>query len=94
MYSNNKLYVGNVGDSRAIACQSGIATPLSTDHKPSDVGEKSRIEKVMAYFFALAGTFRLSGFPKAPRILIKLFYQWFLQSVNVKMNLSSKILKK
>jgi len=45
LYRNNKLYVGNVGDSRAIACQSGIATPLSTDHKPSDVGEKSRIEK-------------------------------------------------
>ena len=45
-YRNNKLYVGNVGDSRCIACHSGIAEALSTDHKPSDVEEKNRIEKV------------------------------------------------
>jgi len=45
LHRNNKLYVGNVGDSRCIACHSGIAEALSTDHKPSDVEEKNRIEK-------------------------------------------------
>jgi len=45
LYRNNRLYVGNVGDSRAIACINGIAEPLSTDHKPQDLEEKARIEK-------------------------------------------------
>ena len=40
------MFVGNVGDSRAIACNNGIAEPLSTDHKPQDLEEKARIEKV------------------------------------------------
>lgn len=38
------LYVGNVGDSRCIACIAGVADPLSTDHKPSDPLEKARIQ--------------------------------------------------
>ena len=37
------LYVGNVGDSRCIACIDGVADPLSVDHKPSDPLEKARI---------------------------------------------------
>jgi serine/threonine protein phosphatase PrpC len=35
--------VGNVGDSRCVACVDGIAEPLSIDHKPSDENEKRRI---------------------------------------------------
>jgi len=38
------LYVGNVGDSRCIACIAGVADPLSTDHKPGDPLEKARIQ--------------------------------------------------
>lgn len=45
LYRNKKLYVGNVGDSRCIACCSGLAEPLSTDHKPGDALERERIEQ-------------------------------------------------
>jgi len=38
------LYVGNVGDSRCIACIDGVADPLSSDHKPGDPLEKARIQ--------------------------------------------------
>lgn len=39
----NKMYVGNVGDSRAVACFNGIPDPLSIDHKPSSESEAKRI---------------------------------------------------
>lgn len=42
---NNKLFVGNVGDSRCISCTSGLSEPLSTDHKPADALERERIEQ-------------------------------------------------
>ena len=41
---NNKLFVGNIGDSRCIACCSGLAEALSIDHKPGDALERDRIE--------------------------------------------------
>jgi len=44
LYRNNKFYVGNIGDSRCIACCSGLAEALSVDHKPSDSLERDRIE--------------------------------------------------
>lgn len=37
------LQVGNVGDSRVIACIDGVCTPLTEDHKPSNEGERNRI---------------------------------------------------
>lgn len=40
---NNKLYCGNVGDSRAIISVAGVAKPLSFDHKPSSEKERQRI---------------------------------------------------
>ena len=44
----NKLYCGNVGDSRAIICSTGpnseiIGRQLTRDHKPNDNGEARRI---------------------------------------------------
>ncbi|VDM41548.1 unnamed protein product [Toxocara canis] len=40
---NKKIYCGNVGDSRAVACVSGVAEPLSFDHKPANEAEARRI---------------------------------------------------
>eukprot|EP00940_MAST-03C_sp_MAST-3C-sp2_P003089 g3089.t1 len=37
--------VANLGDSRAILCRNGKCVPMSSDHKPYDEDEKSRIEK-------------------------------------------------
>jgi len=42
---NNKLYVANVGDSRAIvACADGSVVEMSQDHKPDLPSERKRIE--------------------------------------------------
>lgn len=41
---DNKLYVANAGDSRAVLCRAGgVAYPLSEDHKPNQPGELARI---------------------------------------------------
>ncbi|ODN05994.1 Protein phosphatase 1K, mitochondrial [Orchesella cincta] len=39
------LYIGHVGDSRAIICRSGEPRKLTQDHVPSLIMEKERIEK-------------------------------------------------
>ncbi|KAL4002907.1 putative protein phosphatase 2C T23F11.1 [Acanthocheilonema viteae] len=43
LIKNRKIYCGNVGDSRAVACVSGAAYPLSFDHKPANENETRRI---------------------------------------------------
>ncbi|XP_031549872.1 probable protein phosphatase 2C T23F11.1 [Actinia tenebrosa] len=40
---NNKIYCGNVGDSRALASRRGAVDQLSYDHKPSNEEETRRI---------------------------------------------------
>jgi len=43
---DNQIYCANAGDSRTILIQdSGNIIPLSKDHKPDDLTEKSRIQK-------------------------------------------------
>eukprot|EP00752_Nemacystus_decipiens_P018655 g16725.t1 len=37
------LYVANCGDSRAVLCKEGVATAMSTDHKPCVITEMSRV---------------------------------------------------
>ncbi|CAM9633145.1 unnamed protein product [Ectocarpus sp. 6 AP-2014] len=37
------LYVANCGDSRAVLCKEGVATAMSTDHKPCVYTERSRV---------------------------------------------------
>lgn len=41
--TNNKIFVGNAGDSRSVLGIKGRAKPLSFDHKPQNEGEKARI---------------------------------------------------
>ncbi|ORX90082.1 PP2C-domain-containing protein [Basidiobolus meristosporus CBS 931.73] len=40
---DNKIYVGNAGDSRAVMSINGEAKALSFDHKPTNQGESARI---------------------------------------------------
>jgi serine/threonine protein phosphatase PrpC len=37
------LYVGNLGDARAVLCDNGATVPMSIDHKPTDPQEQARI---------------------------------------------------
>lgn len=37
------LFVANLGDARAVLCDSGQAVPMSIDHKPTDPAEQARI---------------------------------------------------
>ncbi|CAG2178841.1 unnamed protein product, partial [Oppiella nova] len=43
LIKNNKIYCGNVGDSRAVASFGGRVDALSLDHKPSNEMESRRI---------------------------------------------------
>ena len=43
LIKNNKVYCGNVGDSRAVVCIQGMTFQLSYDHKPSNDLEQKRI---------------------------------------------------
>uniref|UniRef100_A0ACD5UFV6 Uncharacterized protein n=1 Tax=Avena sativa TaxID=4498 RepID=A0ACD5UFV6_AVESA len=56
----NRLFVANVGDSRAIICRGGDAVPVSKDHKPDQTDERQRIEEAGG-FVMWAGTWRVGG---------------------------------
>ncbi|KAL8160563.1 hypothetical protein V2J09_002100 [Rumex salicifolius] len=56
----NHLYVANVGDSRTVTSKSGIAIPLSEDHKPNRTDERKRIENAGGIVM-WAGTWRVGG---------------------------------
>jgi len=43
LIKDNSLYCANVGDSRAVACIRGATEALSSDHKPNNPEENSRI---------------------------------------------------
>ena len=45
----NKLYVANAGDSRAVISRGGTAMALSDDHKPLNTEERTRIEAAGGY---------------------------------------------
>ena len=46
LVTDDAMYCCNSGDSRGVLCSKGKAIPLSYDHKPSNPGEQSRIEKI------------------------------------------------
>ena len=43
--TSRKIFLANAGDSRAVLCKRGVASLLTTDHKPGLPDEKQRIEK-------------------------------------------------
>jgi protein phosphatase 1L len=51
----DRLFVANVGDSRAIICRGGNAVAVSKDHKPDQTDERQRIEDAGG-FVMWAGT--------------------------------------
>ena len=57
---NHTLYVANVGDSRAVLASSGQAIDMSSDHKPSRLDEKERIEALGGRIIHY-GTWRVEG---------------------------------
>ncbi|KAL6876454.1 hypothetical protein ACP4OV_013026 [Aristida adscensionis] len=56
----NRLYVANVGDSRAVASKAGKAVPFSKDQKPNRKDEKKRIEDAGGVVI-WDGTYRVGG---------------------------------
>ena len=54
------LYLGHVGDSRAVLFRNGECMQLSNDHKPNIPEERERIEK-MGGVVIWAGTWRVGG---------------------------------
>ncbi|GMJ03342.1 hypothetical protein like AT4G28400 [Hibiscus trionum] len=54
LINSQKLVVGNVGDSRAVICKSGVAKQVSVDHEPSK--EKGMIERRGGFVSNLPGT--------------------------------------
>ncbi|KAI5329157.1 hypothetical protein L3X38_028554 [Prunus dulcis] len=44
MVGQNEVVVANSGNSRAVLCRDGVATPLSRDHKPDLPDERKRVE--------------------------------------------------
>ena len=58
---DNKIYVANAGDSRAVLCRGGLAVALSDDHKPAQEREKSRIEAAGGFIADIGGVCRVNG---------------------------------
>ena len=63
------LWVGNVGDSRAVfGNSSGQAVAMSFDHKPCQLKEKKRIQEAGG-FVAMNGVWRVNGVLATSRAL-------------------------
>eukprot|EP00267_Zea_mays_P051469 XP_020404423.1 auxin-responsive protein IAA5 [Zea mays] len=57
----DRLYVANVGDSRAVIPKAGKAMALSEDHKPNRIDERKRIENACVLSFGLIPLGRMEG---------------------------------
>ena len=62
LLSGTDLWVANAGDSRAVLCgPTGVAVPLSSDHKPGEPGEAARIRAAGGFVAAVGGVARVNG---------------------------------
>jgi protein phosphatase 1L len=50
LIKNGNLIVSNAGDCRAVISSGGVAEALTSDHKPSRIDEKERIETQVTIF--------------------------------------------
>jgi len=57
---DGKMWVANVGDSRAVVSRGGVATALTIDHRPESEAEQRRIEEKGGTVFHL-GRWRVEG---------------------------------
>ena len=69
LFDAGQLYVGNVGDSRAVFGNTfGQAVPMSYDHKPCQLKEKKRIQEAGG-FVVMNGVWRVMGVLATSRAL-------------------------
>lgn len=55
LLNNQKLWVANVGDSRAVLSRKGKAIQMTTDHEPSQ--ERDSIENLGGFVTRMPGSF-------------------------------------
>lgn len=55
LLNNQKLWVANVGDSRAVLSRKGKAIQMTTDHEPSK--ERDSIENLGGFVTKMPGSF-------------------------------------
>ncbi|WJX37245.1 protein-serine/threonine phosphatase [Trifolium repens] len=61
LIKNGNLIVSNAGDCRAVISSGGVAEALTSDHKPSRIDEKERIETQGGYVDMCRGVWRIQG---------------------------------
>ena len=69
IHDAGSVWVANVGDSRGVfSTDSGLAVPMSYDHKPCQLKEKKRIQEAGG-FVAMNGVWRVMGVLATSRAL-------------------------
>lgn len=58
---DNRIFVANAGDSRAVICRDGVALALSHDHKPGHATERARIIAAGGCLSEIGGITRVNG---------------------------------
>ncbi len=61
LIKDDRLFIGNVGDSRAVLCRAGVAHALSQDHKPTRPDERKRIQDLGGFITMRGGVARVQG---------------------------------
>ncbi|KAJ7963953.1 Protein phosphatase 2C family protein [Quillaja saponaria] len=61
LIQNHNLVVSNAGDCRAVLSREGNAEALTSDHRPSRIDEKERIETSGGYVDRCHGAWRIQG---------------------------------
>lgn len=71
LINNKRLLVANVGDSRAVLSQDGVALQLSIDHEPGAPSEKVHIEDRGGFVSNMPGTLSIRY---SAELTISMFY--------------------